>query len=213
VKLYQDKRAPNPRRVRIFLAEKGLDTVEGLAAHGMSLERVDLEIGKDEHRAEWFLAKQPLGWLPVLELDDGRILRESIAICRWFEETVPEPSLFGQGAWQRAEIEMWNRHVELELYFPIMFAFRHGHPVWQGKLEQIPAFAAQSRQQAAERMAWLDRELAGRPFIAGEGFSVADITALCALDFGKLANLRVTAELPNLHRWYQAVSARPSARA
>jgi glutathione S-transferase len=212
VKLYQDRRAPNPRRVRIFLAEKGLDAA-GLARAGLALEVVDVDISKDEHRAEWFLGKSPLAVVPVLELDDGRTVRESVAICRWFEEAVPTPPLFGADAWSRVQVEQWNRHAELELLVPVAMAFRHGHPFWKGKIEQVPPFGALSRGVVLERMAWLDRELAGRAWLAGDAFSIADITALCALDFAKLSEVRVTAELPNLHRWYQAINARPSARA
>src|SRR5690606_7531952 len=119
----------------------------------------------------------------------------------------------GTGAWQRAEIEMWNRHVELELLVPVSLAFRHGHAYWQGRIEQVPAFAPLARTQVLERMAWLDRELAGRPFIAGDTFSVADISAVCGLDFAKLSDVRVTPALPELHRWYTAMQARPSYRA
>jgi glutathione S-transferase len=212
VKLYQDKRAPNARRVSIFLAEKGLDDA-GLAARGMPLERIDVDLaGKANERPE-FVAKSPLAVVPVLELDDGRVLRESIAICRWFEETVPERPLFGTGAWQRAEIEMWNRHVELELFLPISLAFRHGHAYWKGRIPQAGDFAGIARDQVVARMAWLDRELAGKPYLAGDAFSVADITALCGLDFAKLIGIRVTAELPELHRWYESVRARPSTKA
>jgi glutathione S-transferase len=212
VKLYQDRRAPNPRRVRVYLAEKGLDPAT-LAARGLPLEVVDLDMSRGEHQTAAYRAINPLAQLPALVLDDGRILRESIAICRWFEEQVPEPPLFGTDPWSRAAVEMWNRHVELELFFPISQAFRHGHAYWRGKIEQVPAYADLARLQAAARMAWLDRELAGRPWIAGDAFSVADITALCALDFGRLSDLRVGPELPHLLRWYQAVTARPSAKA
>jgi glutathione S-transferase len=211
VKLYQDKRAPNPRRVRIFLAEKGLDDA-GLAARGVTLEKIDVDLAAKANEAPWFLAKNPLAVVPVLELDDGRVLRESIAICRWFEESYPERPLFGTGAWQRAEIEMWNRHVELELYVPISLGFRHGHAYWKGRIPQAGELAPIVRTQTLERMAWLDRELAGKAFIAGD-FSVADISALCALDFAKLIDVRVTAELPNLHRWYEDMRSRPSAKA
>lgn len=212
VKLYQDRRAPNPRRVRIYLAEKGLDAA-ALAARGLPLELVDVELASGAQLAPAFVALSPLAQVPVLVLDDGRVLRESIAICRWFEEQVPEPPLFGEGAWERAQVEMWNRHVELELYVPIAQANRHGHAFWASRVEQLPAWAEQCKAQVRERMAWLDRELADRPFLAGERYTVADITALCALDFGKISNLRVTDALPNLQRWYQAVSARPSAKA
>lgn len=212
MKLYQDKMAPNPRRVRIFLAEKGLDAA-GLARAGLTLEVSDVELARDDHRAPSFLALNPLGLLPVLVLDDGRVIRESVAICRWFEERVPSPPLFGADSWQRVEVEQWNRHAELELFLPITMAFRHVHPFWKGRIEQVPAWGQVARAIAVERMAWLDRELAAKPWFAGDYFSIADITALCALDFGKLSELRVTPELPNLSRWYQAMKARPSYKA
>jgi glutathione S-transferase len=205
MKLYQDPRAPNPRRVRILLHEKGLlDQVE----------RVEVSIQGGAHRATEHLARHPLGLVPVLELDDGRRLRESMAICRWFEEQHSEPNLLGRDPWERAEIEQWNRHAELELLWPVAQVFRNTHVFWQGRIEQVPAFGEVMRAQVADRLAWLDRELASRPFLAGERFTVADITALCGLDFGKVSGIRLDpAAHPHLARWHQAVAARPSARA
>ncbi len=207
MKLYQDPRAPNPRRVRVFLAEKGLlDRVE----------LVEVSINAGAHLAPEHLERNPLGLVPVLELDDGRRLRESVAICRWFEEAHPSagPSLFGSDPWERAWIEQWNRNAELELLFPIAQVFRNTHAFWQGKLEQVPAFGELMRKHVVERMSWLDRELASRPFLAGDAYSIADITAMCALDFAKIVSLRIDpAVTPNLERWRQAVSSRPSAKA
>lgn len=207
MKLYQDPRAPNPRRVRIFLHEKGLlDQVE----------RVDVLINDRAHQTPEHLARHPLGLVPVLELDDGRRLRESVAICRYFEELHPtiEPNLFGAEPWERAVIEQWNRHAELELYFPISQVFRNTHPFWEGRIPQAPDFGAIMREVVAERMRWLDDELATRPYLAGDRFTIADITALCAIDFGKPSQIRIDpASQPNLARWYQTVAARPSAKA
>lgn len=207
MKLYQDPRAPNPRRVRIFLHEKGLlDRVE----------RVDVLINDRAHQTPEHLARHPLGLVPVLELDDGRRLRESVAICRYFEELHPEaePNLFGADPWERAVIEQWNRHAELELYFPISQVFRNTHPFWEGRIRQAPDFGAIMRDVVAERMRWLDDELATRPYVAGDRFTIADITTLCAIDFGKPSQIRIDpASQPNLARWYQAVAARPSAKA
>lgn len=205
MKLYQDARAPNPRRVRIFLAEKGLlDRVE----------RVDVSINDKANLSPEHLARHPLGLVPVLELDDGRCLRESIAICRYLEELHPEPNLFGADPWERATIEQWYRHAELELLWPIAQVFRNTHPFWQGRIAQAAEFGAIMRDLAVERMRWLDQELATRPFLAGDRFTVADITALCAIDFGKVSQLRIDAAAqPHLARWYQAVSARPTAKA
>lgn len=205
MKLYQDPRAPNPRRVRMFLHEKGLSD---------QVELVEVSINAAANRAPEHLARNPLGLLPVLELDDGRRLRESMAICRWFDEQAPEPDLFGADAWERAEIEQWNRHAELELLWPITQVFRNTHPFWQGRIEQAPAFGEIMRKLVAERFAWLDAELATRPYVAGARFTVADITALCAVDFGKVVQIRIDpAAQPHLARWHQTVSARPSAKA
>jgi glutathione S-transferase len=205
MKLYQDPRAPNPRRVRVFLHEKGLlDRVE----------LVEVSINSAANRAPEHLERHPLGLVPVLELDDGRRLRESMAICRWFEEQQPEPNLFGRDAWERAQIEQWNRHAELELLWPVAQVFRNTHDFWRGRLEQAPEFGAIMRKVLGERMSWLDQELASRPFLAGDRYTVADITALCALDFAKIIQVRIDpATQPNLARWHQSVAARPSAKA
>src|SRR6476469_5536669 len=172
--LYHDPRAPNPRRVRIFLAEKNVayDTIEVLIAQAA-------------HQTPEFRRKNPLSLLPVLELPDGRILRESMAICRFMEEQYPEPNMFGADAWERAQVEMWNRHAELELLWPISQVFRNTNQFWVGKIRQAPDFAVVMRELIAERFDWLNGELANRHFVAGDRYSVADITALCAIDFGK----------------------------
>jgi glutathione S-transferase len=200
--LYDSKLAPNPRRVRVFLAEKGVE---------VPLRQVD--IATAENRKPPFLAKNPLGGVPVLELDDGTCIAESVAICRYFEELHPEPPLFGSGARERAEVEMWNRRAELELFRTVSGCFQHTHDFFKGRIEQVPAWGEACRKTARERLAWLDRELAGRPFLAGERYTIADITALCAIDFGRVAEIRIAPEQKNLARWHEAVSARPSAKA
>src|SRR5262245_49947450 len=146
--LYHDPRAPNPRRVRIFLAEKGV-----------SCDTIDVSIAAAEHQKPEFRKKNPLALLPVLELDDGRVLRESMAICRYMEELHPEPNLLGADAWERAEIEQWNRHAELELLFPIAQVFRNSHAFWQGKIKQAPDFAEIMKEQIHLRLDWLEGEL------------------------------------------------------
>lgn len=201
--LYHDPRAPNPRRVRIFLAEKGVayDTIEVL-------------IADSAHQSPEFRRKNPIALLPVLELPDGRVLRESMAICRFIEETHPEPNLFGADAWERAQIEQWNRHAELELLFPITQVFRNSHKFWIGRIKQAPEFAGIMREQVWSRLDWLEGELANRPYLAGSRFTVADITALCAIDFGKVSDIRLDAKThPNVVAWHQRVSERPSAKA
>jgi len=201
--LYHDPRAPNPRRVRVFLAEKGVayDTIEVLIAN-------------HAHQTPEFRKKNPIALLPVLELADGRVLRESMAICRYIEETHPEPNLFGSDAWERAQIEMWNRHAELELLWPISQVFRNTHKFWEGRIKQAPEFGTVMREHLAERFDWLEGELAHRSYMAGDRFTVADITALCAIDFGKVSDIRIKGEThPHLAGWHKRVSERPSAKA
>ena len=203
MKLYDGGRAPNPRRVRIFLAEKGV-----------AYDTVEVSIAQQAHQTPEFRKKNPIALLPVLELADGRILRESMAICRFIEEQHPEPNLFGADAWERAQIEQWNRHAELELLFPISQVFRNTHKFWAGKIRQAPEFGEVMREHVGERFEWLDTDLRSRPYIAGERFTVADITALCAIDFGKVVDIRIdAAKHANLAAWHKRVSERPSAKA
>ncbi|MEO8700354.1 MAG: glutathione S-transferase family protein [Kofleriaceae bacterium] len=201
--LYHDPRAPNPRRVRVFLAEKGVayDTIEVL-------------IATSAHQTPEFTKKNPIQLLPVLELADGKVLRESMAICRYIEELHPEPNLFGVDAWERAQIEQWNRHAELEVFYPVSQIFRNSHAFWVGRIKQSAEFATIMREHVASRLDWLEGELANRQYIAGDRFTVADITALCALDFAKVSDIRIKSDThPNLAAWHARVAGRPSAKA
>jgi glutathione S-transferase len=201
--LYHDPRAPNPRRVRIFLAEKGV-----------AYDTIEVSIAAAEHQKPEFRKKNPLALLPVLELADGKILRESMAICRYIEELYPEPNLFGADPWERAQIEQWNRHAELELLIPIAQVFRNTNTFWNGRIRQSAEFGDIMREVVGGRFDWLESELAQRPYLAGPRFTVADITALCAVDFGKVSNLRINAEThPSLAAWHTRVSERPSTKA
>lgn len=202
MKLYDLSAGANPRRVRIFLAEKGVE-----------VPKVEVDMMKGENQTPEFLALNPLGRLPVLELDDGTILTESVAICRYFEELHPEPPLFGRTALERAQVEMWNRRMELEIMVPAAMTFQHTHDFWKGRLEQVPAWGEQCRDKVMERFAWLDGELAGREFIATADYTVADITAQCGMLLGKAVGLRVPESLTNLTAWWERVAARPTARA
>lgn len=202
MKLYDSKLAPNPRRVRIFLAEKGI-----------TVPAVQVDIGKAENRQPEFLAKNPMGGLPVLELDDGTCIAETVAICRYFERSQPEPPLLGVGAKGEAVVEMWQRRMEFEVTLPIMQVFRNTHDFFKGRIPQVPEYGEVCRTTAIKRLEWLDRELAGRPFVAGEDYTIADITALCGIDFGKPTGIRIAPECKHLARWYEAVSTRPSAKA
>ncbi len=202
MKLYNLPPAPNPRRVRIFLAEKGVE-----------VPSVALDITKNEHRTPEFLALNPLAALPVLELDDGTVITESIAICRYFEELHPQPPMFGRSALERAQVEMWTRRVELGLMRAITDHFVHGNDFWKGRREQVPEYAALARTRALASMKWLDGELAERAFIAGSDYTVADITAQCALLLGKNTGIAIPLERQSLTRWWASVTSRPTARA
>lgn len=202
MKIYDSKTAPNPRRVRIFLAEKGIE-----------VPYVEVDIAQRENSTPEFLELNPLGRLPVLQLDDGTTLAESVAICRYFEGIQPQPNLMGEGARESAEIEMWQRRMEFELFLPISMTFRHTHAFFRGRYPQVPEWGEECRKHAEHTMRWLDRELGRREFIAGARYTIADITALCALDFGRVSKIRIAEDKANLTRWYAAVSARPSAKA
>jgi glutathione S-transferase len=167
-----------------------------------------------EHKKDAISSRNPLMRLPVLELDDGTILTETIAICRYFEELQPEPVLFGTGALGKAVVEMWQRRVEFNLFAPIANAFRHIHPAMkEWEIPQVPEWGEVNKPKAVDFMRILDRELANREFVAGDTFSVADITGLVALDFLKPARIAIPEELTNLLRWHQAIKSRPSAAA
>jgi glutathione S-transferase len=203
MRLFDGGRAPNPRRVRVFLAEKGLE---------VPLEPVDM--GSLGHRSDEVTKRNPLQRLPVLELDDGTVITESIAICRYFEELHPEPPLFGSGALGKAKVEMWQRRLELNLMGPVAAAFRHLHPAMkEWEIPQVPAWGEANKPKALDFMHFLDKELADREFVAGDTYTVADITGLVAVDFMKPARIEVPEDLANLLRWYRTVSTRPSAAA
>lgn len=202
MKIYDSKMAPNPRRVRIFLAEKGID---------IAYEQVD--IASAENRGAAFRSKNPMGGLPVLELDDGTCIAETVAICRYFEETQPQPPLMGVDAKDKAIVEMWQRRMELEVFMPITQVFRNLHAFFKGRIPQVAEWGEVNRKWATDRLAWLDTVLADREFIAGPRYTIADITALCGIDFGKISDIRLQPEQKNLARWYAAVSSRPSAKA
>lgn len=203
MKLYNSNLAPNPRRVRVFLAEKGV-----------KIPRVEVDLGKLEHKGPEFTALNPFQTIPILELDDGTRIAESMAICRYIEALWPEPNLFGEDPLERATIEMWQRQLELRLFLPIAQVLRHTHPrMAEMEVPQVPDWAAANRPRALQAMAVVDEALGERPFIAGERFTVADITGLVALDFAKPARIAIPEELVHLNRWHAALKARPSAAA
>lgn len=203
MRIIETRRAPNPRRVRIFLAEKSVpvefeerDMMEG------ALAAADIR------------AMNPWMRVPILVLDDGRTVSESVAICRYFEELYPTPALFGSDAYSRATIEMWNRRIEFGLFQHVAQVVRHSSAKMAAfEQPQIGEWAEANRHKVVPELTRIDAQLATAPFIAGEIFSIADITALVAIDFMKPAKLAVPETLTNIVRWHHAVSQRPSARA
>ena len=203
MKLYDAGRAPNPRRVRVFLAEKGV-----------TVPIVSIDLARLEHKAPAYVAVNPLQRTPALELDDGTVISESIAICRYFEELHPEPPLFGTGALERARVEMWQRRLEFGLLGTVAAVFRHLHPAMaEMEVPQVAAWGETNKPRVIEFLRFLDDELADRRFIVGDRFSVADITGLVGLDFMKPAKLSLPDELANVRRWHAELAARPSAQA
>jgi glutathione S-transferase len=203
MKLYDGGRAPNPRRVRVFLAEKGIT---------VPTEQVDL--GALQQKSEAFSAINPMQRVPALVLDDGTVITESIAICRYFEALHPEPPLFGRGALQSALVEMWNRRVEFHLFIPVSNIFRHLHPAMKDMEQpQVKEWGEANKPRALAFLEHLDGELARRNFITGDAYTVADITAMIAVDFLRVSKMAVPDNLSNLRRWHAAVSSRASAAA
>ena len=205
MKLYISPRAPNPRRVQMFIAEKG---IAGIA-------EVVVEIGKDEHRSSDFRAKSPLAKVPVLELDDGRMLGETRAICSYLEGLYPEPNLMGETFEERAFIEMHDRRAEFYCLLPIANWIRHGHP-GLAPLEQpqFPDFGQSQGVKVRDAARWLDETLQQQPWMAGARFTIADITAFCAIEFARLMKFNAGAEgFAALQAWRDRVAERPSARA
>ncbi len=205
MKLYVSQRAPNPRRVQMFIAEKGIK----------GIEQVVLDLNAQEHKQAAYLSKSPLARVPALELDDGRVLTETRAICTWLEGLQPEPNLMGHTAQERAFIEMADRRMEWYLMLPLAHAVRHTHP-GLAPLEQpqFPDFGQSQLLKAKETAVWLDGELQRQPWVAGERFTIADITAFCTVEFGKLMRFKpAEAGLDALQAWRDRVASRASASA
>jgi glutathione S-transferase len=205
VKLYTSQRAPNPRRVLMFMAEKNI----------AGIELVQVDLLKDEHRSAAFMALNPMAQVPVLELDDGRALSETRAICTYLEGRYPAPNLMGEDFEERAFIEMMDRRCELQLFLKVANCVRHTHP-GLAPLEQpqFPEFGASQGEKLRQAARWLDGVLATRPYVAGERFTIADITAFCALEFARgLMKFRPGAEgMGDLQAWRDRVAERASAK-
>lgn len=203
MKLYDGGRAPNPRRVRVFLAEKGI-----------TVPIEELDFATLQHRSDAYAAINPMRRVPALVLDDGTAIAESIAICRYFEVLQPDPPLFGRTALDSAMVEMWNRRAEHHLLGPVTTVFQHLHPYMKRLVDpQVPAWGEANKPRVFDFLQFLDGELRNRPYIAGNDFTVADITTIVAVDFMKVSKLALPDDLANLRRWREAVSARPSVAA
>ena len=192
----------HPRRVRIFLAEKGI-----------SIERREVDAAGGANATQDFLRLNPLGKLPVLELDDGTSIAESLAICRYLEALNPDPPLMGRTPREVADIEMWTLRMDHELSQMIALSFVHSSDFYRGRIEQIPEVASWARGRALETMNWLNHELSARRHISGEDYTIADIVAQSAFVLGKAVGLRIPPDMTNLSRWFTEVTARPTARA
>ena len=203
MKLYNNAAAPNARRVRMFLAEKGIE-----------IEYVEVAFDKGDNQTPEFLALNSLGKVPVLQLDDGRALTESMSICRYLEEVHPDPALMGVDAYDRAHVDRWNRRMELEVFNIVANVGVHTIPFFKDRVQQIPEFAASQRTAAAGKFAWLDKEISdGRTFIAGDRFSVADITGMAAFGLAEALGIEVDGSLTHLHSWAERMRSRPSWKA
>jgi glutathione S-transferase len=199
VRLYDQPRAPNPRRVNIFLAEKGVD-----------IPRVTLDLMTGEHKAEGYLGKTGVPQVPALELDDGTVLVETVAICRYVEALYPEPNLMGRDPLEIAVIEMWQRRVEFRLFQTVSSCFRHTNPHMAVLEDQCADWGEVNRGRIRDRLAELDRRLAGRDWIAADRPTIADITAVVAVDFLRVIRFPIPAEFGNLIAWHARMKARPS---
>jgi glutathione S-transferase len=194
--------APNPRRVRIFLAEKGVD-----------LPETTVDMRKREHKSPEFRAKNSMGQLPALELDDGTCISETVAICRYFEETHPEPPMFGRTPVEKALVDQWIRRVEFAVMMPVGNFWRHAHPFTAALLTQFKDFGESNKETYRGAQKYIDRELAGREFLVGDSYTMADICLLSTVDFADWIGLPVEDEFANLKAWRERVKARPSADA
>lgn len=203
MKLYDSRRAPNPRRVRWFMAEKGIEDVE----------IVDIDIFAGQHRTPDYLAKAGLPNVPALEIDAATTITESVAICRYLESVYPEPNLFGRDPLEIAVIEMWARRAEMLLSTPLMMAVRHAHPALAAIETQVPEIAETNRKAAERALKVFDRRLAESEFIAADRVTMADILAVTGIDFARMVRFRPDAELVNVGRWLKAMMERPAAKA
>lgn len=203
MKIYEMKIAPNPRRVRMFLAEKNIKDIEF----------IELDLQKGENLNAEFRQKSPLAKVPVLELDDGQTICESVAICRYFEELCPEAPLMGESPFEKAQIEMWQRWAEFYFLMPTGMCFQHSSGYFKDRMKPIKEWGDECATHVKKFMNHLNQHLEHNTYLAGDKFSIADITALCTMDFNRVNQISIGDDQPHLKRWYQEISARPSAKA
>jgi len=203
MKIYEMKIAPNPRRVRIFLAEKAIEGVEF----------IELDLQNGENLTAEFKQKNPFAKVPVLELDDGQCISETVAICRYFEESHPKNPLMGETPIEKANIEMWQRRIEFFFFLPTGMCFQHTSGYFKDRMNPIKEWGEECRTQIQKFMHMLNKHLENSRYIAGDKFSIADITALCTIDFNRVNRIDIGEEQLYLQRWYNEISSRPSAKA
>lgn len=201
---FYDSIGPNPRMVRMFMAERGID-----------LPKVTVDLRGGENRRAEYLAKNPSGQTPALELDDGTFLAEITAICEYLDEISPGASLVGTTARERAETRMWTRRIDLQILEPMANGFRFGEglKLFQNRIRCIPQAADDLKKTAQERLAWLDGLMAGKTFVCGERLTMADILLFCFVDFFNGVGQPINPELKNIVAWHARMKARPSAAA
>jgi glutathione S-transferase len=202
MKIYDTKTAPTPRRVRVFLAEKNIP-----------MEYVQVDLQKGENLSKEMRAKNPIGKIPILELDDGTCISESDAICHYFEALQPEPPLFGETPLQKAQIAMWSRQVEFYLFMQIGMCFQHTTGYFKDRMNPIKEYGIEAGINASKFLNVLNRRLENSLFVAGDEFSIADITTMCSIDFGRVVDVRMKEDHTALQEWYNRISERPSAKA
>ena len=202
MKLYDFAGAPNPKKVRAYLAEKGIS---------LPIEQVDILSG--QNRTPAFLAKNPLGGLPVLELDDGSYLSESLAIIEFLEEQHPEPPMIGRTPLERARTREAERICEVGVLSGIGTIFQNTHPFFAGRVKQSPEAAENARGRLENALGVVNDRLSRSPFVAGETPTIADCTLLAALDFAAFGGIEIPARFEHVHRWYETFKQRPSAQA
>ena len=202
MKIYDTKTAPSPRRVRIFLAEKNIP-----------IEYVQVDLQKGENISPQMRAKNPVGKIPILELDDGTCISEGASICLYFEELYPDINLLGNDLLEKANIDMWHRQVELYFFGQVGMCFQHTTGYFKDRMTPVKEYGEVAGKNAIDFLKVLEKRLSESEFIAADRFTIADITAMCAIDFARVVSIKMTDEQTNLKRWYKAVSSRPSAKA